>query len=580
MIGHLTNSAAGRRHAAAIDVALGEPTRHYEGPVADSLATAWAECDLLVSHLALGATTRLVAPLLQSKDTDPGVVVVDEAGRFAVPLVGGHGGGANDLARRIADGIGAVAVVTTATDAVGLPALDTLGWAWAGDVAAVTRSILEGHPVDLVKERPWPLPAFPENVCLFDATPTLGADATDRTAVGRVVITERPSAEVLAGADRPTVVLHPRSVVAGMGCHAGTDVAPLRELLIGCLADQHLAPESLAALVSTDVKADEPGLVALAAEFGVPFITYPADVLAAQPVPNPSPVVESHVGSPGVAEAAVLARGADLVREKQRSTVATCALGVLPARGHLSVVGLGPGARDLTTPRAVEAIRDAAVIVGYRPYVDQVRDLVRPGTRVVASGMGTEEERTGRAIEEARRGHAVALVCSGDPAIYAMASPTLEQGTDGIDVEIIPGVTAELAISAILGAPLGHDHVTISLSDLHTDWETIEKRLQAAAEGDFVVTLYNPRSRKRLRHLPRALEILGAHRPGSTPVAAVHDATRPDEQVVTGTLADFDVERVDMNSLVVVGSSTTRLVTTGSGEQRIVTPRDYHWMTS
>jgi precorrin-3B C17-methyltransferase len=288
--------------------------------------------------------------------------------------------------------------------------------------------------------------------------------------------------------------------------------------------------------------------------------------------------VQGHVGTPSVSEASVLARGAELLVPKQRNSDATCAVGRIPVRGRLSVVGLGPGSRDLLTPRAVERLRQATFIVGYGPYVKQIRDLIRPGTRVLASKMGTEEMRTAAAIDAARDGENVALVCGGDPAIYAMASPVLEQGTDGIDVDIVPGVTASLAVSAILGAPLGHDHVTLSLSDLHTSWDNIEKRLFAAADGDFVVALYNPRSRTRLKHLPRALEILGAKRAPDTPVAVVQQACRKRQKVIMSTLSEFRPEWVDMNSLVVVGSSTTKFVTTGGGTMMIVTPRDYAWM--
>ena len=150
--------------------------------------------------------------------------------------------------------------------------------------------------------------------------------------------------------------------------------------------------------------------------------------------------------------------------------------------------------------------------------------------------------------------------------------------TPEVDVEVIPGVTASLAVSAILGAPLGHDHATISLSDLHTPWNVIERRLQAIAEGDFVVALYNPRSRKRTMHLPRALEILGARRPPETPVAVVQDATRPGENFRVAPISVFDPEWVDMHSIVIVGSSTTRMVPTGVGAEVMVTPRDYKWL--
>ena len=242
------------------------------------------------------------------------------------------------------------------------------------------------------------------------------------------------------------------------------------------------------------------------------------------------------------------------------------------------MVGLGPGSRDLLTPRALQRIQDATFIAGYAPYVKQIRDVVRPGATILATKMGTEEERTAAAIEAAREGRNVAFVCGGDPAIYAMASPTLEMGTDGIDVEIVPGVTAELAISGILGAPLGHDHATISLSDLHTDWDLILKRVRAAAEGDLVTTFYNPRSRTRTHQLPDALAILAEHRPPSTPVAVVSHAERRQQQIIMSTLAEFQPEWVGMTSMVVVGSSTSKYVTSGDNRKLFVTPRDYHWM--
>lgn len=564
IIGQMVNSPAAHRRADEIDKLLGTPTRRYSGPTSELIGEAWAECDLLISHLALGATTRLVAPLLRDKKTDPGVVVIDEAGRFAVPLVGGHAGGANRLAKRLADGIGATAVLTTATDALNLPALDTLGWHYDGDVAGVTRALIDGRPVRVEKEHTWPLPPLPENV---------RADAVD--SVARILVTDRAEVEP---DPLPTVVLHPDSLVVGMGCNRNTPVELLRSLLEDTLREHNLSLHSVRAITTIDLKAGEIGLLKLVRQLGIPLIDYTAEELAAQDVPTPSALVQGHVGTPSVSEASVMAHGAQLVVPKCNNGEATCAIGRMPARGCLSVVGLGPGSRELLTPKAKEALRNSSFIVGYGPYVKQIRDLARPGTRIMASKMGTEAARTAAAIQAARDGENVALVCGGDPAIYAMASPVLEQGTDGIDVVVVPGVTASLAVSAILGAPLGHDHVTISLSDLHTDWDMIERRLKAAAEGDLVTVLYNPRSRTRRRHLPRALEIIGPHRNPETPVAVVQQACRQRQKVIMSTMAEFQPEWVDMNSLVVIGSTSTRYVTTGSGERRIVTPRDYHWM--
>ena len=584
VLGQLTNSPAARAHADAIDAALGA-TRRYDGKASEHLAAAWAECDLIISHLALGATTRLIAPLLADKKTDPGVVVVDEAAAFVVPLVGGHVGGANELARRVADILGATPAVTTATDATGIPGLDTLGWATSGDLAGVTRALLDGAPVQLVREQPWPLPPLPTNVREpgVARVERRGTHETELPDLGdpaaRIVVSdaEAPPPDSAAH-DLPTVTLHPKSLVVGMGCNRGTPATTLDALLSQTLAESGWARASITALTSVDAKADEPGLIQLAAQLGVPFITYPADVLADVTVPNPSDAPQAAVGTPSVAEASVVAHGADLIVEKHKNGEATIAIGRIAPTGTLAVVGLGPGADDLLTPRARDVLRASAVVVGYRPYVAQIRHLLRPGTEIMAIGMGTEEHRIEFAIAKAREGRSVSLVCGGDPAIYAMASPLLEKGTEGVDVQVVPGVTAELAASAILGAPLGHDHVTISLSDLHTDWYTIERRLHAAADGDFVVALYNPRSKKRLAHLPRALEILGARRPPTTPVAVVQDASRPNQNHRVAALADFDPDWVDMHSIVIVGSSTTKLVPTGQGASAMVTPRDYHWM--
>jgi len=175
-------------------------------------------------------------------------------------------------------------------------------------------------------------------------------------------------------------------------------------------------------------------------------------------------------------------------------------------------------------------------------------------------------------VAEARKGHAVALVGSGDVGVYAMASPALEIAGADIDVVGVPGVTAGLAAAALLGAPLGHDHVIMSLSDLHSPWEIIERRIRAAAAGDFVVAFYNPRSKQRDWQLGAALEILAGHRDPGTPVGVVHDAFRPGQRVLVTTLAEADPAVADMSSVVIVGSASTRIIA-----GRMVTRRGYRW---
>ncbi|MFB7133656.1 precorrin-3B C(17)-methyltransferase [Streptomyces sp. NPDC056237] len=564
MIGLISATAAGTVARDRLAAAWPGRTVVYEGPVREAVQRAFAECEQLVCFLATGAVVRLLAPLLSDKASDPGVVCVDEAGRHAVALLGGHGGGANALAGAVGEVLGAAPVVTTATDAAGVPGLDMLGLPVEGDVAGVSRAMLDGAGVELRADAVWPLPPLPANV-----SPGAGGGAVLR-------VTDR-----IVELGARTAVLRPASLAVGVGASKGAPADEVLGLIRDALHEAGLSPLSIAELVTVDAKANEPGIVATASQLGVPLRTYAADELARIEVPNPSGAPLAAVGTPSVAEAAALAAGGELLVPKRKSNpsgraaMATCAVVRRAPRGRLAVVGLGPGARDLLTPRAREELRRASVLVGLDQYVDQIRDLLRPGTTVLESGLGAEEERARTAVAEARKGHAVALIGSGDAGVYAMASPALAEAGADIDVVGVPGVTAALAAAAILGAPLGHDHVSISLSDLHTPWEVIERRVRAAAEADIIVTFYNPRSRGRDWQLPKALSILSEHREAATPVGVVRNASRPDESSRVTSLAALDPATVDMMTVVTVGNTATREIA-----GRMVTPRGYRWQSA
>ncbi len=391
---------------------------------------------------------------------------------------------------------------------------------------------------------------------------------------GAVIVTDRWEPPL-----QGQVLLRPRSLVLGGGASRGADPAALAREAGGVLAGAGRAPICLAAVATADIKEHEPAVVDLARALQVPLVTVPAGRLADQPVPNPSPVVAEAVGTPSVAEAAALVAagpGAVLLAEKSvsaaRDSPVALARRAGPA-GHLAVVGLGPGRAGLRTPDASAAVRHADTVIGYGPYVDQAADLLSPAQTVVRSPIGAEAERTRQALDLAARGRRVALVCSGDPGVYALASLACELApAAGMPpVTIVPGVTAALAGAAVLGAPLGHDHASVSLSDLLTPWAVIVRRLEAVAVADFVVSLYNPRSARRTTQLPEALRILAAHRPPGTPAAVLTDIGRAGQTVLRTTVSDLDPGRVDMLSLVVIGSSRTQWI-----EGRMVTPRGYH----
>jgi cobalt-precorrin 5A hydrolase/precorrin-3B C17-methyltransferase len=572
MIALFAVTDAGRRAAAEVAPAL-DARLH----TLDELPELWPRLDAAVFFLATGATVRLVAPLLADKRTDPGVVCVDEARRFAVALTGGHEGGANALAARVAALLGAQAVITTASDATGTTGMDelaaTLDAVVVGDAAAAGRALLDGKAV-IENPLAAPLPPLPERQQGGHAATTRQQGGFTAIAEGhRVVVTDQFGA---AGPGVTRVV--PRTLVVGIGSARGVPAAAVAAALRRIETEHGLDLRAVRAYASVDLKADEAGILAAIAP--APLRTYPAAVLAEVAVPNPSEVVRAEVGTPSVAEAAALHAAAELsggapvelALEKIKGENVTVAAARIRPRGRLAIVGLGPGAADLRVPRAEAELRRASVVVGLDQYVEQVRHLLRPGTEVRASGLGDEEQRAADAVALAAKGRAVALIGSGDAGVYAMASPALQQAGADIEVVGVPGVTAALAAAALLGAPLGHDHVLISLSDLHTPWSVIERRVAVAAEADLVACFYNPRSRDRHWQLGAALDAFRAHRPPGTPVGAVRQAGRPGQRVWAAPLAEFDPTEVDMLTTVVVGSSATRMVA-----GRMVTPRGYRW---
>lgn len=238
----------------------------------------------------------------------------------------------------------------------------------------------------------------------------------------------------------------------------------------------------------------------------------------------------------------------------------------------LTVIGIGPGSEAMMTEEAVTALKEAEVVVGYKTYTHLVKPLVGD-KEVIKTGMRKEIERCHLAIELAQEGKNVAMVCSGDAGIYGMARLILEIVTKekrDIQVRVVPGITASIAAASLLGAPLMHDFCHISLSDLLTPWEVIEKRIKAAAEADFVICFYNPRSLGREGHLARAFELMAPFKAATTPIGVVKAAARKKEEKWITTFGEMEYERVDMTSLVIVGNKSTYI-----SDDLMITPRGY-----
>jgi cobalt-precorrin 5A hydrolase/precorrin-3B C17-methyltransferase len=547
--------------------------------VAPHLRTLFAAGTPIIGLCATGILVRALAPALVEKRSAPPVVAVAEDGSVAIPVLGGHRG-ANLLARAIAAMTGGVAAITTAGDLRFDLALDAPppGWRVANPekMKPVTAALLAGEPVALKIEAG-------DAVWL-----TSGGASFDERGARTIRITDRAVA-----ADEEALVLHPPVLALGVGCARGASATEIQALVATTLAKAGLAAGAIAAVTSIDLKADEAAVHDLAAALGVParFFTA-AELLAETPrLKTPSDTVFRAVGCYGVAEGAALAAaGGDgaLIVPKQSSAAATCAIAraagaidataIGRARGSLAIIGIGPGDAASRTAAADAALAAASDVVGYGLYLDLLGTALTGKTRHDGA-LGAEEERTHLALDLAAAGRAVALVSSGDAGIYGLASLVFElidraacPEWNRVAIDVIPGVSAMQAAAAKLGAPLGHDFCAISLSDLLTPWETIERRLEAAAEGDFVVALYNPRSARRSTQLARARDILLSARAGDTPVALARNLGREGESLAVTTLAALDPGDADMLTLVLIGSSTTRR---RAGRDRLYTPRGY-----
>jgi cobalt-precorrin 5A hydrolase/precorrin-3B C17-methyltransferase len=423
-IGLIAVTGGGRANAERLAAAWPGQTRSYDGPARQALSRAWAQCDGVVCFLAVGATVRLIAPLLNSKWTDPAVVCVDESGRRAVAVVGGHAAGANALATRVAEVFGADAVITTATDAVSLPGLDTLGWPTEGAIGTVSRALLDGERVRLESAETWPLPPLPASV--------------GNTGEYRILISDR-----VAAGDPRTAVLRPPSLVVGAhlaGLAAGYEAAADEVLRLAdrALGEARLSAASVATLATMSEDGDTgPGIAAAARERGWPLVNYPAGQLA-----RPGGGGVAAPARLSVAEAAALAGAAELVVPERGSGNASVAIARIRPRGRLALVGAGPGPRDLLTPRATSELRRASVVAGPGTVLEQVADLLRTGTRVIRAEPGEEEARGREAVRQARQGHAAAVVFPADPGLHPLASLLEELAGDEAEVLRVPGVVS------------------------------------------------------------------------------------------------------------------------------------------
>lgn len=570
----------------------------FDGPLSAQVPALFERCGQLVFFLAAGAVTRLIAPCLVSKDTDPGVLVVDEAGRFVIPLLSGHKGGANAFARTVAGCLGATPVITTASDVIGGLSLDLLeeefGWtaeprerlkeAALALVNAQPVAIIQevGRPGDWLDER-----ELPRNVSFARDV----AQLPKREFAYVVWITDRQPENLSEVNPERVLWFRPRSLVLGVGCERGITTAALDDGLTRFLAESHFARGSIATVASVDLKADEEAMVAIARHSEWPTQFYSAAELADVPgVPNPSEVVARCVGTPGVAEpASLLAAGTDrLLVEKrvmasplapQRMTFALARSAAFEAptakQGKVIFVGAGPGSPDLLTLKAHRTLGRADVVVYAGSLVPEEILRHAPATAVLHNSAPlTLEEVMARLIAATRAGKRVVRLHSGDTSLY---SAIQEQMTlldaAGIEYEVIPGVSAFQAAAAALKAELTLPEVVQTIILTRAEGQT------RMPEGEALAALASHRATLCL-YLSARLgdsvqeQLLTAY-PPETPVAILYRVSWPDEQIIVTELRHLADElrrhRLSRTTLILVGVAVS-----GRQNRSRLYDRDHH----
>jgi cobalt-precorrin 5A hydrolase/precorrin-3B C17-methyltransferase len=555
-------------------------------------------CDLyargtpIVALCAAGIVIRCLAPMLSNKGVEPPVLVVAEDGSAVVPLLGGLAG-VNVMAREIGAALAVPPAITTSGElrfgTCVLNPPDGYALADIGQGKRFVSDLLAGESTRIEGDAPW----------LDDAR-------LPRSATARLAIRVTPRAW---DGREEELVIHPRSVVAAVTRWAGAAVGvdapaanPEEKVDAGAVArpdtaaeaydtaarqiatrirdslDAHrLAPLSLAALLASSEHASDPVLAQAAAILDVPL-------RFAQPR------AEQGAAPASLLQAALRIPYETLHDDAQAGVaLALAPLAVDPhtvgrARGRLTVIGLGPGSADLMVPAARTALNEATDILGYDTYVKMAGPL-RADQRVHGTDNREEMQRARHAFELASEGRSVVMVSSGDPGVFAMAAAVLEAleedasrnpAWSAVDLTIVPGVSAAMAAAAQAGAPLGHDFCMLSLSDNLKPWTIIETRLRHAAEADLVMAFYNPISRARPWQLDKALDIVREYRSAQTLVVLGRDVGRPGGTRRTLTLGELRSSDVDMRTMVIVGSSTTRGFTNGvDGGEWVYTPRWY-----
>ncbi|MGF1991356.1 MAG: precorrin-3B C(17)-methyltransferase [Nostoc sp. ZfuVER08] len=512
----------------------------------------------LIGICAAGILIRTLASILSDKRQEPPVLAVAEDGSAVVPLLGGLAG-VNDLARRIAQVLDVKPAITTTGDLrLGTALLSPLpGYHLANpdDAKKFISDLLAGAQVKLEGTAPW----------LRDSKLPIHPDGDLTIRVTERLVTPAPNC----------LVYHPATIAIAIDASANYTDQTLT-LVQQLLADAGLAIASVAGIFAPISAAANPAIHTVASALKVPARFFTSNQLENLISQGYSPVQA----------AAMAATGTTPISDSPTIAIAIAQQPIDPntigqPRGRLAVIGTGPGGQEWMSGEVKEILKSATDLVGYKTYLDLIGSL-GDGKQRHESDNREEEARAKMALDLAASGRYVAVVSSGDPGIYAMATAVFEvcdryakPEWETIDIHVAPGISAMQAAAAAIGAPLGHDFCAISLSDILKPWSAIAQRIAAAAEADFVIAFYNPVSKDRTWQLAEARNILLQHRTPDTPVVLGRNLGRPGETVKVITLEELAPATADMRTVILVGSTKTRIIKRSDGNVWVYTPRRY-----
>jgi len=551
------------------------------------LEKKWKDLDLILFIGSIGASIRLINSFLTSKDNDPGVIVINKKGTKIVPIVGLHQSNTKNIALQISNLLGGEIIETNNSNDQNYLNIDSFGNQWGWKKSGKTKDwsklvIKQANKEEIFCKQLsginlWKNSESAKDInILFKKNPNQESSTFD---ISVYSLSKR--------------TWHPPVLWVGLGCERNTSKDLIENSLKKFFEISNLSPHSIAGFATIDIKKDEKGILDLAEEKQLPIKFFTKEDLSKIIVPNPSNVVQNEIGTPSVAEAScLLAAGKEskLLKEKiifkgkdisaSKAGAVTIAIAESksqynPTNGEIHIIGSGPGDISYLTNNARKALSKCTVWVGYKMYLDLIKPLKRSDQVLIESKLTEEKERCIKTIKLAEEGIKVALISSGESGFYGMAGLLLEllqkiKKEYRPYFEVHPGISSLQLAAAVSGAPLMNDFCSISLSDKLTPWSLIEKRVEGALLGDFVIVLFNPQSIERNWQLKSVINQCIKSRPSNTPVLIARQVGRENQSKKFFTLKTIPFKEIDMLSIIIIGNSQTTLI-----DEIFLTPRGY-----